>query len=500
MLTFKILLPYLLITFVTLVSWYSILYQSFLGEGFYYFDLQTVDLTQNDVLAKIIFSFLPSILKDNIPLYFAFQLIITLTVYLVFYRMMLKLTDNKLVSLIAVLLFIPNFVGSFEMLGAANYQRFAQRVPVLIPLFISFIFLVNFQKNQHIKSYLYSLAFFTTSVFLGHFSTFLLPIFILYLLISSFNLKNLNHSLKALLLTIPFITINLLTISQDHLNPAAESTSLKNIHDFFELILFQFTNINIPSVIVEKIASVSYPYTTSVAMIAIPIIIFYSAMFFVVYKKSASLAKVYLIALTSVFVILSLNLYVGKIDSAYYIRGNKYYFSPDFYIGRLDNSIHIKGDRAYFIPTINISVIWAILLWTAYTSIGRKGRFSKAALFLVMLTFIAVNIFLISQDIDKLQPNANLMKKYLSYIKSISGQFTNSSLIITQNYLIWPSPFIRRFYGYPEMRFLTLQDSWQQKIKETPRENIFMIDYNFEQDKIVDLTDKFRVTGNYEPR
>jgi len=85
-----------------------------------------------------------------------------------------------------------------------------------------------------------------------------------------------------------------------------------------------------------------------------------------------------------------------------------------------------------------------------------------------------------------------LSKFYISHIKSISPSFDRNSIVVAPRYFLWPSTMIREFYGYPDMQFIELRSGWEENIGPEDYGNTFIIDYDYNNDKLIDLTQKFR--------
>jgi hypothetical protein len=146
-------LPITAITLITFIVWHKILGQVPAAESYVYFDPTNLTdfkritlssfLGNISVLSHIIFHTLIPLFKDNLSYYMAFQLLMMLLVYQTFYFVIVKITKDKYLSFLAAIFFAANYVGSLNMLGIGNYQRFIQRVPGLPLIFISFFFLAK---------------------------------------------------------------------------------------------------------------------------------------------------------------------------------------------------------------------------------------------------------------------------------------------------------------------------------------------------------------------
>ncbi len=497
-------LPYIIITLFTLLPWYKLLWQVPLGEGYYYFDIQQnfsiKDVGQTDNFAKIAFDILPFVFKDNIALYMAFQLFFMILLNLVFYYFVKVFTKNNLISLTAAIFFAVSYIASFEMLGTGNYQRFLQRIPCLIPTFLSFIFLEKYLENRRTKDLLISIFLFILGLFMGHFSTFLTSLFVIYPFFKLPFIKNLKALLTSFFLSITYLAINYLMISADHLKPEKGILDFINqvgINVIFEKIILQITNMIVPTFIIEKIASVSNPYTSTLIAITLPLIALIILGGFLVKKKAYPLTKIYFFSILIIPILLFLNLYLGKVDPGFNMHGYKYYFLPSYFINAED-PLTVKGDRYYLVPYFFVAIIFSVLLWSLFNKKDAKNT-SKTYTYIAIffLTFYSVyNTNNIWKGFDYLQPVSNITRNYINYTKSISNEFNKDTYIVVPRPLMWPSAFIRLFYGDPDMQFILMEkDLEYAKNKHIPRQNLFLFDYDYKNNQVLDLTDQYRNEG-----
>src|SRR3989344_4503487 len=102
--------------------WHKILNQTFLAEGYYYFEPQQNLLVKNftlttlihqsknfDLLARIIFDIFPSVFKDNLVAYLYLEIIILCLLSVVIYITLKRLTKNQFVSFFSLFIFISSY-------------------------------------------------------------------------------------------------------------------------------------------------------------------------------------------------------------------------------------------------------------------------------------------------------------------------------------------------------------------------------------------------------
>ncbi len=502
---FSHLLPLLLIIITTFFVWHKLLNQAPAGEGYYYFDTGQNFITDGrvsslwglDNFAKLIFDILPILIGDNLTGYFAFQLITMILLNLTIFLVVNYFTKNKWVSFATTIFFLCSFIGLFEMLGSGNYQRFVQRVPNLIPLLFAFQQLVEFLQSHKIKNYLYSLLLFTLAMLMAHFSSFFLPLFIIYPLFFTLSkFQNLKQALINISFTLPFIAINLILVSHD------EHTPHNNVFLFLSSygparllqdILLQFTSINIPPFIIQKIASIIYPYKNTVTVLAIPLVAFYLVGVKLIKSRAPNLMPFYLTSVVMIPVLLFLNLYLGKVDPIYDIRGYNYYYLPPSYPNSAIFTNSIKGDRYYLLPMIFVSIIWSLLIWLFFKNKSRLIFFNyQNILSLILLSYVFYNTSLIWGNMDIISFNSNLMKNYIKYIKLLAPKLDANSVIVAPRPLIWPSSFVRFFYTNPNVKFIVLKEGWEKEINLKNKADLFVLNYDPQNWQIIDQSKEYR--------
>ncbi len=492
---FKNWLLIITITLLTTLTWHKLLNQAFLGEGYYYFDRQQDFINQGgklaetyhpDLFARALFDILPPIFGDQIFLYLAFQLFVMILLNITIFYFVKFFTKNNLIAFVATVIFLSSYMANFEMLGVGQYQRFAQRIPILIPLLLSFIQLAKYLETKKLIFYFLSISLFAVSVFFGHFATFLLPLFFIYPIIYQlFEKITIRNFLTAFSISFSFVFINYLIILQDHLKPNTSFGDFlisKGILPLIEDIILQLGNMVIPPFIIEKVASISNPYTLTLIILTIPIIALFVLGIKFIDKKDTRLKLIYLSSLVFIPSLLFLNLYLGKVNPGFNISGYHYYFTPPFYIDQLHAST-VKGDRYYLVPYIFISILFSFLLWL----IWKKGLIGKIIILPILLFYFTYNLKLIWNNLDAIQPISNVMKNYIQFTKSNSSKFDNNTIIIAPRDLIWPSSFIRAFYGKPEMQFYLINDNWKSL---TENKKVLIFDYDYKKNKVIDLSDQ----------
>lgn len=434
-------IAFLLIIINSFVFWGKIVTQVPMGEGYYYFDRCQnkfivppdcpTTVWQFDNLARIMFQTTIPLFGDNIHMYMVLQVVILIILYTTLYLILFKITKNHLFSLLSTLLFLTNYVGSFSMIATGNYQRFAQRIPNLIPLLVSFYFLTKYLDKPRPRNLILFGILFISSVYLSHHSLFLLPVFISYILIYTFAKKiNSQFLLKSALLIIFLIFTSLILTKTDHFVPKQGLVNfVLTTPQIIQKTLLQISNLIAPTEAIKYIAKkwpgypVSYPFTIvlqifSVVLFPVLIIPLFS-------KKKTKTTLLYKASLLALPLICFLNLYAYGSDAPHPLK-------------------NFGEDRIYFIPSLLSSIVIGYFFdWL----IRNKSLIIKVLSLGFFIYFLVYNYNLINKDFGKLTDTSIKMEKFIDYIKLKTQNRDIKYAVVGPSHLIWPLPFVDHFYN-----------------------------------------------------
>ncbi len=478
------------IALITYLTWYKTLNQTFLYEGYYYFDIgqkffysnSTTTLTGYDNFAKFIFEILIKLFGSNIWYYQLFQMFIFFLVYLSLYFVIFKITSSRIIGFFTSFFFATNYIGSFEMWATGNYQRFVQRVPNLIPLLFSFYFLDIYLKSNQLKHLLFSFLLFAISILMAHYSSLFLPLFIIHPIISTFRKKpNSSKYFKIIVIVAIYLLITfIITANSPQKSSQSFIVFLKTDH-LLEKAFFQITLLSIPQDLIGFIAQAfdknSFkPYTETVRALTLPVFFLYILSLFIVYKRAKKLFKLHLTFLLAW--ILHIFIYL-------FIDGNKFNIFRDF-----------GTDRHYFISSMFVSVLFATILYVLIRN--KRNIWKLLALFTVLSLFIN-NIYHIYSNIDSTQYKSEAMKNFVYFLDKESLNFDKDSIVIIPSSFIGPSSLINRIHNQNTDYQLPIE-GWQNRIPQTKKDKVFVFDYKYSDNKLfekeygkpIDWTDDFK--------
>lgn len=465
-----------LIILITFFVWGPIINQVPTGEGYYYFDtaqrftypiLHPISVKQFDNFARIAFQIATPILGDRIELYMLLQFILMIFLYLTMYKILEKITNNKGYAFFTTVLFLSNYTGSFSMIGTGNYQRFIQRIPNLIPLFISFYFLTKYLNTKQIKHLLISLTTYILSFYLAHHSIFSLPLFVCYILVKTLSKKiNIKSFLINLLIILFLVVSSKFLSTSDHFVPKQGIISyLTNTPAIIDKILLQIPNLLVPTEVTRYIAKnwpilpIPYPFSFVLKIFLFPILLIFISV--LVLSNGETNKKVLLkSAIIALPLVCFLNLYAYGDGAPHPLR--------DF-----------GEDRIYFIPSIYNSIIVGYFLTYLWSS---NKRFLKILSIAGFVSLLIYNKLLINRDLLKYNTAVNEMKNFISYVKNKSQDRNLKIAIIGPSHLLWPTQFLNLYYNTNNNLYFYLDSStWKVQIKDLNLDSVFLLDYTNEK-------------------
>jgi len=200
-----------LITILTFLIWYGIVNRSLNGDGYYYFappyslfspdGKLSLTISTLDNFPRILDFILEKSFGGNMRSYMATVLGIIIIVNISFYIFIKKVTRNQYIAFLASIYAGINYKSGYTFYANGTLQWVWQRVPELIPVFVSFWFLIKFVNGRKTKDYLLSLIFFVLAMLMTHYTIFFLPFIPAFAIIfSTLKIKGKKDKLKTIIL------------------------------------------------------------------------------------------------------------------------------------------------------------------------------------------------------------------------------------------------------------------------------------------------------------
>lgn len=479
---------------LTFLVWHKILNQVFLGEGYIYFNKfypytffsshGILNIERSDNFARFVFNIFPPLFRDNIQAYMFLELLIICTLYLSLYFVVTAITKSKAIGFFSTVFFLANYVGSFYLIADGNYQRFIQRVPNFIPIIFSFYFLHKFFQKNNILFYFISLTLFAFAIFMSHFSSLIMPLFLLYPFVQLIDQKkNIKIFLYRILIALSFLMISFFITHWSEQAPQKSIVLyLLTEPNLIEKVLYQIPLITIPLDFVIYISKqfsphIIEPYTKLMPIFTAVCIVTYSLGGLFIYKKARTFLAMYITVLLSMIGSMLLYMYVDS---------------------RLDTLKYYGADRFFLVSSMLATISWGIVFGTIFNKNGFKY---KLLILAITSLFIYYNTTLVYKHIGSIQYKSEMFKSFITLIKTNSNHYNNKTVIIVPSYLQWPAPLITEYGNHPGMVVRPEFDGWEEHYWNV-KENVFVYDYEFEKnvDKIthpnaghvVDFTNNYR--------
>lgn len=481
----------LVIVFLTAIAWYKILFQTFIGEGYYYFFgglKENSNIFRFDIGAALFFDLLKPIFKDNFFFYQAIAFLTLILLGILFYLIVYQLTRQKSVAFIASILFSINYNTTFEMVATGAYQNFVQRVFFLLVLFPSLIFFIKFIDSKKNHYYLISLVLAILSTGFAYFSFFYIPFIIAYTFAVFFTQKMRFKKIFYLFsCTLIYIFTSLLIVNTpgllklSNLMPSENILIfiIKNVDEVIIQFLRQLTVISIPGVLFRQffsIFNISYTefiyFSNGVNYFYFPVLLIYIFIGIFLYKREKKLRPVIIASLFFLPCIFVLNMYMRSEN-----------------ISRL-----APGSRYLYVASIAYSIFWGIFL----TNLYNRSVKAKIGVYLIISGWIIMQILAINRQLQIESGNHIETKKIIAYFKNnLSSRLKEDSIVITPYSMgNWGSWYLNMFYGKKNTIFtprMTSEFEWEGKFKSSfnPKKD-YIIYYDESSQEVIDVTKNYK--------
>lgn len=471
-----------LIIIISFIVWHGVLNQTIAGEGFYYFSPTNsfitpkgvTELTKNyDNFPRLFTYLLENIFKGEMKGYMVTQLSIIILLNVMIYISLKKITGKSWLAFMAAIYFGTNYIANFQMYARGHFQWFTQRVPEFFPILISIIFLSKFINTKKMIHYFLALFLFTSAIFMTHYTTLFLPFFACFILISSLLKKGPNFK-QAIILSLPFVIINYLIVSNsalglDVIRP--KQTLLEAIvqnKDTLSKISFQLVAATIPFNLLRFLHDTfKLSYLEIISSLYLPIYIFYSSIGLFLYKKKFPHFNLIITCFIALIGVLFLNIFLGRIN--------------------IYNEI--EQGRYYYIPKLYLAIIISAAIYTLLLNMGKKWLLLKyfLVIFLILL-YVGTNtqfIWTKMKDSQSLYTGGNLM---LQHLKKTKDNLPLDSIVMLPNPLM-PSgiEFLKKYYSGQNTQFLFIDTKWKSKVPT---------DFDLNKFYVFDYSEEFNRGGN----
>jgi hypothetical protein len=366
------------------------------GEGFVYLvdRLQTASsqkprfLVGIEVGSVIVGETLTALFGTQMSAYFWTVLLFITIINILFFITVLTITRSRVISTIATLILIVHYFGNWEMYAGGIYAYFLERVPCMVLLIPSLLFLHKFLEYKKRVFYFVSLLLYFLGVFIAHWSFIFTGLYLFYpffwfLFMDKKNLK------QGILIGLPYFFITaffsfMQTYYHGGLGPTWTFRDFilnPTIYKYPEKILRQLTYWSEYPVILNGINSSGGYVNTPLHhlgniknAIAIQnyVLLVYSMAIFVTYKLLPRLRYLLLTLIFTVSSIFFINAFIGQYQIFTEPSANRYLYPPTFFL----------------------SLFWGMFLYVLLW----RSKITKGILSVIIIIFMALNYNLISTN------------------------------------------------------------------------------------------------------
>lgn len=448
------LLALVFLILLTLLVWYQLLELTIRGVGYEYLLQRLQEKYWNPPLTLLSFylgavlagKLLTTLFGVNFIGYFLVELLVILLNTSLFYLLVFVITKNRIVSITSSVIQTVNYFGNWDMYAGGIYAYFLERLPTMLFIIPSFLFLHLYLEKNRLRYFITSVFLFFVGIAGWHWSVlfsvafFFYPVFWLI-----FNKK--KDILKYGIVIITYILITIFFVfTQLKLYPDAQPrwtflsylTHPQNYH-YIEQVIRQLVYwsqypslINLINILSSKSAPISYISTTNAAQITYPIIAIYFLMTVFIFYRLPKFRKLLMTIIFSILAIFYLNVYFDQ----YHVETQP------------------GSNRYLYLPTYLLSIFWALAGWAIFK---KENRIHFIVIILSLGIYFYLNISMINYDFIALRERDQSTKQIFEYLSLNRIKLPDNSLIILpdKSIGIYEATFLTDQLGKGKIKFFS---------------------------------------------
>lgn len=475
--------PLVIVSLITVGSWYKILFQAFTGEGYWYFFYSYFKkgyIFRFDTGAELLFDFLPKIFKDNLFFYQLFALLALILLGGLFYLVVFEFSRKRMLAFISTMFFCTNYGILYEMVGRGDYGVFIQRTFFFLFIFPSYIFYIRFLNTEKNKYLFFSFGFYSLALLLAHFSVFFAPFFMTYIL-GLFIVKKMPIGKKIILflksLSLP--TIGLLVLYADlYFNGGSYlsgkdfiSYVAQNINVLLVHIQRQFVILTIPDYILNMSFSIFNFHNEPINFFYLPVLFLYLLCSIYIWFTEYRFRPHVIASVLFMPIAFTLNMFMRSEEVMYITYGSRY----------------------LFVPGIAFAIFWGMFFYSLL-----KNKYLHFFALFFLISFFTVQIVGLSRLIDEDQYKHEAIKKSLTYIKQLSPHLADNAFVVVPSILgPYGANFAQLYYGKKSTVFIPMSvawDQWEIGLRHSafdPKKDK-ILNYDYTSSKVIDRTNEYK--------
>lgn len=482
---------FLLILIILLIAfyvWYPLTQFALTGLGFIYlskyfqamhfsgvFDLASFYWFA--IVQGIVYS---NLFTTNMSLYFWTELIVMFGTFIFFYILILTLLNNRLIAFIATLMFSVNFFGSIDMFASGIYPWFQERIPLMLLLIPSFLFLHKYLIKKDRRYIISSLILYFLGLGIGHWGVLFTAPYFFYPFFWAFFQKPRKFKYVSnmtfvggiyLLISVFFIFI------QNLILPAAGP-----YWGFMEFLL-QPGNYQYPEKIFRQLVYwSSYSPIFEIMKNGLPLYPPSPLYFFINPADSMRYAGVVAIVYTIVSLIIYLKLPKYRALLLTVIISVLSMFYLNAYFGRYEILNQPGSNRYLYLPTYLLVIFWSLFLVAIFQkNKGKRDYFYKFKIlfcFISLTIYLFFNTWLIKDALEWKLEIYDVTNKLWEYTVKKSNKLKKNTLVILPfgNFDQQGAAFLNEQIN--DIIFTTSADDWRKVATSSSVTNILKIEYD----------------------
>lgn len=409
--------------------------------------------------AYFVGAFISKFFGPHVTSYLWFELGIIIAIDVVFYLLVLIITNSSIIAFAASLIASVNYFGNWDMYGTHCYCFFLERAINVPFILLAFTFLHLFLALKRIKFYLISLVLFFVGIALGHVDILFTPAFLLYPLWQ-----------KRPLVGIPFgiATLFIVWIQPGFALPYTFSEFLlhPNTYNYLQAIALQLTYWSQYQDVIGNLfaTDIFRGISAQNAMHSFPyLFILYVTCFAVVYKWLPKFRALLATCITTALAMFFFSAYV-KLPEIIVPNANRYFYFPGFFL----------------------SIFWGIVLW--YFFLKRNGVPRFIGIF-ILIVYYYINVVLMNEIFHRNFEWGRSTKELFSYVLQNRKTLPTHTLVVVSYPEFWvqEAAFFTEQLGRDEVTYATEQTNMSDWKTLVPKySNVITLHYDSKCDCVVE--------------
>ncbi len=476
-----------IILLIALFVWYPLTNFALTGLGFVYltksfqvehfvFPVSLADFYWFALLTGIVFS---KVFTTHMSLYYWTELIFLLATFVLYYYLILSIFNKRLIAFVAAITFSVNYFGYGDIIGSGLYPWFQERIPLMLFLIPSFLFLHKHLISNKNKFLIYSLVLFFLGIGISHWGILFLAPYIFYPICwSLFKNKKLEFK-KSILTSSSYLLIAaFFVVIQNSTWPGAGPT-----WGFMEYLLNPFQHQYPEKIFRQLVYWSSYLPIFEIFKNGYPLYPASPLYYFINPEPSMRYAKYIAVIYPLAALIIYKKLPQFRALLFTLILSTLAMFYLNSYWGRYEIFNQAGANRYLYLPTYLLIIFWA-LFFVAFLQNKKKRKGNKFYVFKILICFLFImiylllNFWLINDSLKWKNESYKKVNLYWDYVVKQARNWEKNTLVILPFKYIDPqgTAFLNDYIN--KVYFITSEEDWKKIATSSATSKVIRIEFD----------------------